>query len=219
MEYAIVRDGGDLQMKTIIFDFDGTLADSKTVFCDAWNEFAPTFNYKKAGLSDIQATNHMTLNERARRFHFPMHKLPIILPKIYRYFYEHIDEIKLFDGMKEVIESLADNGYTIYILSSNKKENIERVLSLHNVTAVREVLSSSKLFGKDRVLKKLLKEEGLAPEQIVYIGDELRDLEACRKVNITFGWVSWGLDGEAMMDRLTPSYKFSTPQQITEQLI
>lgn len=208
-----------MKMKTVIFDFDGTLADSKTVFRDAWNEFAPIFHYKTVQLSDIEATNHMTLHERARHFHFPMHKLPIILPKIYRYCQEHVEEIELFNGMKEVITKLANNGYTIYVLSSNKKENIEQVLALHGVTEVKEVLSSSKLFGKDRMLKKLMKDRKLAPNNIVYIGDEFRDIEACQKVNIAFGWVSWGLDGEAMMNRLMPNYKFYTPQQITEALI
>lgn len=206
-------------MKTIIFDFDGTLADSKVVFRNAWNEFASAFHYKTVELADIQATNHMTLQERAKHFHFPMHKLPIILPKIYRYFYEHIEDIKLFDDMKAVIEELARQGYTIYVLSSNKKENIERVLSLHDVTAVQEVLSSSKLFGKDHVLKKLMKAQRLAPEDILYIGDELRDLEACCKVNIDFAWVSWGLDGEAMIDARAPKHKFHTPLQILETLI
>lgn len=200
-------------MKTIIFDFDGTLADSKVVFRDAWNEFAPQFRYKKVDLPDIQATNHMTLNERAKHFQFPMHKLPIILPKIYRYFHDHIEEIALFDGMKAVIEHLVASGYDVYVLSSNKKENIEQVLVRHDVT-VREVLTSNKLFGKDRVLKRLMREQKLVPEQILYIGDELRDLEACRKVGIDFAWVSWGLDGEAMIDPLKPTYKFSTPQQI-----
>lgn len=206
-------------MKTIIFDFDGTLADSKVVFRDAWNEFAPQFHYKQVELSDIQATNHMTLGERAKHFQFPMHKLPIILPKIYRYFYEHIEEITLFDGMKAVLDHLAASGYTVYILSSNKKENIEQVLVRHDVKNVQQVLSSSKLFGKDRVLKKLMKEQRLEPENILYIGDELRDLEACRKVGIDFAWVSWGLDGEAMIEPLKPVYKFSTPQQIIDNII
>lgn len=205
-------------MKTIIFDFDGTLADSKAVFRDAWNEFAPIYEYKTVQLEDIQATNHMTLHERAKHFHFPMHKLPIILPKIYRYWQEHLEAIYLFAGMKDVVEQLVADGYTLYVLSSNKKENIEQVLQLQGVTQIKQVLSSSKLFGKDRVLKKLLKEQRLVAEEIVYIGDEFRDLEACRKVGITFGWVSWGLDGEAMMDRLQPDYKFYVPQQIVTTL-
>lgn len=205
-------------MNTIIFDFDGTIADSKRVFRDGWNKYAPQYRYDQVDLHHIAETNHMTLQQRAKHFHFPMHKLPIILPKIYRYFQEHVHEIQIFDGIQDMLTKLKEQGYQVCILSSNAVENIEAVLRHNEVTAVDHIFSSGKLFGKDMALKKIMKAHKLVSADILYIGDEFRDLEACRKVGIDFGWVSWGLDGADLIETLHPVYRFDQPEEIADTL-
>jgi phosphoglycolate phosphatase len=123
-------------LKYIIFDFDGTLADSTDVFIKAWNLFAPKYRYDPIDIKGVIATKHMSLSQRARVYHFPMHKLPIIMPKVYRYFKEHIKEVKLFDGIKDMINALSalsHGGFKIVVLSSNAKENIELLLKQEGV--------------------------------------------------------------------------------------
>ena len=205
-------------MKYIIFDFDGTLADSHAVFMEAWNTYAEIFKYDRVKSEDLLTTRNLILHQRAKLFHFPMHKLPIILPKIYGYFKEHIQEVEVFDGIKEMLETLSHNGYKIVILSSNAQENIELLLKQENINAVSQVLTSSKLFGKDAVLKKFLKKQQIAPEDVLYIGDEVRDIIACNSVKIPFMWVSWGLDGYELIEKEKPRYVVHTPQEIIDTL-
>lgn len=203
-------------MKYIIFDFDGTIADSSNVFMDAWNLYADEYQYDKVDISEIAATKHMTIPQRAKKYRFPMHKLPIILPKIYRYFNEHTAEIRSYPGIKETLIELKRQGYELFILSSNNKDNILKFLAKEQITLMTDILTSSKLFGKDKILKKFMKQQRIEPNQILYIGDEFRDLEACSKVGIPFGWASWGLDGEQLIDTLNPTYKFKDPHNIIE---
>jgi len=206
-------------MKYIIFDFDGTLANSHAVFMEAWNTYAESFKYDRVKSEDLLTTRNLNLHQRAKLFHFPMHKLPIILPKIYGYFKEHIQEVEVFEGIKEMLEALSQNGYKIVILSSNAKENIELLLKQEQIDAVSQVLTSSKLFGKDTVLKKFLKKQQIAPEEVLYVGDEVRDIIACNAVKIPFMWVSWGLDGYELIDKEKPKYVVHTPQEIIDNLV
>ncbi|MFC7686518.1 HAD-IA family hydrolase [Ureibacillus sp. GCM10028918] len=206
-------------MKYIIFDFDGTLADSSTVFMKAWNNYADTFKYDRVKSEDITATRNLDLHQRARLFHFPMHKLPIILPKIYGYFKAHIQEVKVFEGIKEMLDTLSQSGYKIIILSSNAKENIELLLRQEQIDTVSQVLTSSKLFGKDAVLKKFLKRQQSTPEEVLYVGDEIRDIISCNTVGIPFMWVSWGLDGYELIEKEKPKYVVHTPREIIDTLI
>lgn len=206
-------------MKYIVFDFDGTLANSRDVFIQAWNVYASVYHYDPITQAEVDATKHLSLHQRAKKFHFPMHKLPIIIPKVHRYFREHIKEVKLYPGIKEMLQSLTQEGYEIFILSSNEKENIKLLLQQEEIDLINDVLTSSKIFGKDSVLKKLIKKYYLKPGELLYVGDELRDIQACNKVNVPFMWVSWGIDGFDLIEKENPEFVVHTPEEIIHKLI
>lgn len=205
-------------MKYILFDFDGTLANSAQVYIDAWNSFADKYKYLPITIDDLAEIQHLDNYSKAKKFHFPMYKLSIILPKIYSYFNEHAHEVPLFNGVKEMLETLSSKGYKIIILSSNEKKNIESVLKREDIRTVSEILSSKKLFGKDKVIKKFMKQHKLEPKQLLYVGDELRDIQACNKLGVPFMWVSWGLDGYELIEKENPTYIANTPEDIVKRL-
>ncbi|WP_342581602.1 HAD hydrolase-like protein [Ureibacillus sp. FSL W7-1570] len=205
-------------MKYIIFDFDGTLANSAEVYVNAWNAYAKKYNYLPLTLEELQEIQHLDNYSRAKKYHFPMYKLSIILPKIHQYFNEHIREVPLFDGVKEMLESLHAGGYEIAIISSNKKDNIVEILKRENIDSVSEVISARRLFGKDVAIRKFMKRHQLAPQDLLYVGDELRDIQACNKVGVPFMWVSWGLDSFELIEKEKPAYVAHSPKEIADQL-
>ena len=205
-------------MKYVIFDFDGTLADSNHLFMKAWNLYADQYHYDYVTEEDLVTSKNLTIHERAKKYRFPMHKLPIILPKVYRYFKEHIDEVQLFDDISEMLNSIQQTGYKIVIISSNAKENIELLLKQQQVHVVSQVLTSSRLFGKDTVIKKFMKQQKLTQDDVLYVGDEIRDIIACNKVGVPFVWVSWGLDGYELIEKENPSYVVHSPKELSELL-
>lgn len=205
-------------MKYVIFDFDGTLADSDHLFMKAWNIFADQYHYDHVTEQDLVTSKNLTIHERAKKYNFPMHKLPIILPKMYRYFKNHIDEVQLFNGIKEMLQSLHEKGYKIVIISSNAKENIELLLQKQQVHVVSQVLTSSRLFGKDTVIKKFMKQRQLETRDVLYVGDEVRDIIACNKVGVPFVWVSWGLDGYELIKKEKPLHVVHSPKELSDLL-
>lgn len=206
-------------MTTIIFDFDGTLADSMPLFMQAWNTYAGQFNYLPVSEKDLTASRNLTIQQRAKKYGFPMHKIPVILPKVYQYFKAHMNEVALFDGIKDMLDTLAHNGYRIVIISSNAKENIELFLKQEGIETVSQVLTSSRIFGKDTVIRKYMKQQNVAPSQLLYVGDEVRDIVACNKVAVPFAWVSWGLDGFELIEKERPKFVVHSPQELLDALI
>ena len=206
-------------MKYVIFDFDGTLADSNHLFMKAWNLYADQYHYDRVTEEDLVTSRNLTIHERAKKYRFPMHKLPIILPKVYRYFKERIDEVQLFEGISEMLNDLQQTGYKIVIISSNAKENIELLLEKQRVHAVSQVLTSSRLFGKDTVIKKFMKQQKLTQDDVLYVGDEIRDIIACNKVGAPFVWVSRGLDGYELIEKEKPAYVVHSPKELSELLV
>ncbi|MGE8003383.1 HAD hydrolase-like protein [Lysinibacillus sp. NPDC093216] len=201
-------------MKYIIFDFDGTLADSTAVFASAWNTIAQKYKFKGIELKEIESLKKLSIAERSKLFDFPMYKLPMILPQFYRLYRQSLNDVHLYDGIKEVLTEIDQRGYKILIISSNSQENILEFLKMNGIHCVSNVLSSNRIFGKDKVIKSFLKGSGITPSEVIYIGDEQRDIVACKKVGVPIIWVSWGYDAIEVVQQEDPEYKVATPQEI-----
>ncbi len=203
-------------MKHIIFDFDGTLADSTAVFASAWNTLAQKYKFKGIELKEIDTLKKLSISERSKLFDFPMYKLPMILPQFYKLYRQSLNEVHLFEGMKEVLLEIDKRGYKIIIISSNSKENILEFLKMNGIHCVADVLCSNRIFGKDKVMKKFLKESNVSATEVVYIGDEQRDIVACKKAGVPIIWVEWGYDAIEVIQNEEPEYKVATPEEILE---
>ncbi|WP_338653458.1 HAD-IA family hydrolase [Lysinibacillus sp. Y5S-8] len=203
-------------MKHIIFDFDGTLADSTAVFASAWNTLAQKYKFKGIELKEIDTLKKLSISERSKLFDFPMYKLPMILPQFYKLYRQSLNDVHLFDGMKEVLMEIDKRGYKIIIISSNSKENILEFLKMNGIHCVTDVLCSNRIFGKDKVMKKFLKDSNVNSADVLYIGDEQRDIVACKKAGVPIVWVEWGYDAIEVVQNENPEYKVATPQEILE---
>ncbi|MED4697511.1 HAD-IA family hydrolase [Lysinibacillus capsici] len=203
-------------MKHIIFDFDGTLADSTAVFASAWNTLAQKYKFKGIELKEIDTLKKLSISERSKLFDFPMYKLPMILPQFYKLYRQSLNDVHLFEGMKEVLIEINKRGYKILIISSNSKENILEFLKMNGIHCVADVLCSNRIFGKDKVMKKFLKEAKVDSSDVVYIGDEQRDIVACKKAGVPIIWVEWGYDAKEVVQNEEPEYSVTTPQEILE---
>ncbi|MEK5486042.1 MULTISPECIES: HAD-IA family hydrolase [Lysinibacillus] len=201
-------------MKHIIFDFDGTLADSTAVFASAWNTLAQKYKFKGIELKEIDTLKKLSISERSKLFDFPMYKLPMILPQFYKLYRQSLNDVHLFDGMKEVLMEIDKRGYKIIIISSNSKENILAFLKMNGIHCVADVLCSNRIFGKDKVMKKFLKDSNVNSADVLYIGDEQRDIVACKKAGVPIVWVEWGYDAIEVVQNENPEYKVATPQEI-----
>ena len=70
--------------------------------------------------------------------------------------------------------------------------------------------------SKTSRLKKVIRRSGLKKREAMYIGDEIRDLEAAQKANVTFGAVSWGYNKAESLAKRSPDKLFATLQEIAE---
>lgn len=66
------------------------------------------------------------------------------------------------------------------------------------------------MFGKSAPLLKLKTKI----KDLVYIGDEVRDIEAAKKAGILSVGVSWGFQTEVAMKKASPDHLFNKPQEL-----
>ncbi|WP_078546698.1 HAD hydrolase-like protein [Litchfieldia alkalitelluris] len=203
-------------LKYIIFDFDGTIADSKKAFVASWNSLADTHKFSKIKDSQLDELKKLSIKERGKLLNFPLYKLPIVLPQFYKSYRNSMHEITLFNGIRELLYQLECKGYNTAIISSNSKDNISTFLKQNQIENVTTILCSSSIFGKDKLINKFLKENNLTSNEVIYVGDEHRDIVACKKTGVKIIWVGWGYDSIEVVQQANPDYKVNAPKEILE---
>jgi phosphoglycolate phosphatase len=150
----------------------------------------------------------------------PAWKLPFLIVEATRLLRASMHVIGFNPGMKELLEELQRRGLKVAIVSTNAEENIRTFLQHHGAEAlVDRVVCSSRLFGKAALLKKVMKEERLQPEALIYVGDETRDIEACREVDVSVIGVTWGFDSEELLVAAKPDLLAKEPAEIVRWVL
>jgi len=72
---------------------------------------------------------------------------------------------------------------------------------------------------KDKAIIELLDQQGLKPHDTIYIGDEMGDIEACRKVGLKIISVCWGFNTKASLERENPDYLVDSPENLSKLLL
>ncbi|PTL76148.1 HAD-IA family hydrolase [Vitiosangium sp. GDMCC 1.1324] len=201
----------------VVFDFDGTLADSKEAAVRLYNEVAGKSGYGLLTADNLETMRNLSVLERCRQLGVPPYKLPWLMVQITRRFRQAMQSIEFNEGIPELLQELRGRGLRLMILSSNDEGNIRAFLKRHSAEEwVEDVYCSSSIFGKARLLRALMKRAGLNPDQLVYVGDEHRDVEACKEVGVKVIAVRWGVDADARLRQAGPNHIADRPAEIVE---
>ena len=133
-------------------------------------------------------------------------------------FGKRMHEITIFPDMRETLQELQSRGVILGILSTNSRKNIKRLLQDHGLDMFSFYVSTNSALGKGRALKRLIKKNGWQPEEVLYIGDELRDIRGAKHAHIDSGAVSWGYNDVSLLKKEKPTWVFETPKEILKIL-
>jgi phosphoglycolate phosphatase len=200
----------------IIFDFDGTIADSYDYFL--------TFLAREAGkkplTDDQKAEFHgLSLVRMTRRMGVSWLRLPRLLHTCRREMNPAMRHLKPFPGMPEVIRKLHGEGHTLFILSTNTVSNMRKFLQHHELDGYfSELYGGAGLLGKAPALRRLLREQHIETRKAVYVGDEVRDAEAAQSIGVRIITVTWGFARADELKDRKPTGVAHSPQDIIDIL-
>lgn len=202
--------------KQLIFDFDGTIVDSRYMIVAMINRLAGKYKLRTIREQDYAHLRGLTVVERCRFVGLPLYKLPLFKLDLTRTYRETADELEPVPGLREVLEALKVSGVRLSIISSNSTENIKRFLARNGIDLFDGIHTSGNIFGKDRTIAGFLKRYRLRSEDVAYVGDECRDIEACRKNNVRVIAVTWGYDDRELLAANKPDYLVDSPSGLLE---
>lgn len=205
-----------MKYKNILFDFDGTIADSFAESIEALNRLSHFFGYQQITEEHIPEIRKMTSRQLIEISGVSKYKLPFLLYSAKRLIHKSLNEMPVCTGMYETIYELKKRGFYIGIISSNTESNIEKYLEMKNINIFNFVKGERNIFGKAKVIKKMMEKKKLNPNETIYVGDEIRDIDSAREAGIKIISVTWGFNTAESLAEKNPDYILHDAHKIFE---
>jgi phosphoglycolate phosphatase len=208
-----------LKFKLVIFDFDGTLADSLGWFISISDRLADEFGFAHIDKDQLATLRRHDAATLLRLHHVPLWKVPFIATRFRSLMSQQIEMIAPFPGVPDLLSRLAQAGSTVAVVTSNSCSNVRRVLGRKTMGLVAACEGGVSVFGKRVKLRKVLRHIGIHPAQAIFIGDEIRDIEAARQAGIASGAVAWGFTDLDALKAHSPDMLFTTVEELRLALL
>lgn len=201
----------------LIFDFDGTLANTISTGIGIFNEICSDYGLEPFTKEDVRELRK--LNIRAVLGKIGISKITAVklATRIRREIHDRMDEVEMFPGTAEAVTELHEAGFRMGILSSNSTDNIrEFVHRFHLAQCFEFIEAGVSLFGKSNRINQVLRRQNVLSKDVLYIGDETRDMEAARKSEVCAVAVCWGANEKEAMATEGPEFIIEEPGELID---
>ena len=198
-------------IQMLVFDFDGTLVDTKKDIADSVNltlkELELRMLHREILYTFIgKGVNHlMTRSLEGTGYE----DLPGAIDVFMRHYEEHLmDQTNLFPNCRETLEHLADKENTI--LSNKPTRFITRILDALNWRAPFSTIIGGDLMPAKKPdpggLLHILVQHKVRPEEALMIGDSLVDIETGKRAGVRTCGVTYGHAGRESLESAQPDW-------------
>jgi phosphoglycolate phosphatase len=206
------------EKKLIIFDFDGTIADTVEVFVQVNNDNYKDYGTKFVSQEDVEALKKMGDRQALKFLGINMLEFILITRKFFNQIHAFMHTAPIYKDMKEVLSSVHHNGKLTAIVSRNSVANIKSFLKANKIEHISAIYAETIILRKHKIIRQLLKRHKLTSEQAVFIGDRISDYVAAKKAGIDFIFVTWGYGDATKVPQNELKYIAHTPQELKKIL-
>jgi phosphoglycolate phosphatase len=200
----------------LLFDFDGTLADSLSLGLCIVNDLSDHFGYHPVTPEEMEILRGQSLTAVFKRLHLPIYKLPFFVHNVKAELTKRLSELKPFAGIPEVLDELKAKDIPMALLTSNSINNVLPFLKKYGMNVFDWFEVDVGLFNKSHALAKQLKRKEISTCKPIYIGDEVRDIKAAKHTHLPIISVTWGFQPRSLLEKLHPEYLVDTPLELLE---
>ena len=204
--------------KLLIFDFDGTIADTFDAGVMILNKLAGEFGFRPLHPTDLEKARDMRTHQLVRFLGIPTRKMSRIARRGSEELHCCIHSIQPLPGMPEALRELHALGYCLGIVTSNTEVNVQIFLRSHGLELFDFIRCSSKLLGKARMIRSVIRKQHVPAAEILFVGDETRDIEACKKVGVRIAAVTWGYNSRRSLEAMRPEFVFEDAKELVALL-
>lgn len=205
-----------MKYKYVFFDFDGTLADTEEVNFVIYQKLAEKYNLRNLTIDELGHIKKMSAKELMEYVELKKRYLPFMLKRGKKLLKQDIKNVRLCkENILEVVKQLKEMGIKTAIITTNSKTNVKIFLEQYNAN-IFDFISSTSMFGKEAKIKKIIKKEKLNKSDVLYVGDEIRDIHAANHAGIDIASVAWGYNTVESLKKHKPNYLIYEPLELIQ---
>ncbi|MET3637345.1 HAD family hydrolase [Curtobacterium oceanosedimentum] len=194
----------DAPSTAVLFDIDGTLADSNYAHVDAWwrafraaGESVDAWRIHRAiGMDSGRLLEELLpeasdeVRDQAKQFHTA-------------YYSEHMPQLRLLPGARELLEAVAEAGHAVVLATSAPESELSVLRELLDASAWVTAETSSEDVEQAKpapaIIQVALDKVGVAADRAVMVGDAMWDVESSGKVGLPcVGVMTGGIGGDEL---------------------
>ncbi len=206
----------------LIFDFDGTLADSFEVAITAYNQVTEIWwlfgRFKPVNLKELPVLQEYSYQQLLDKFQVPKIALPLLFALVMLKYANLAKQVKPIAEIIPTLEALKKQGHHLHLVTSNNLKNVEVFLDNYKFPKLEIIKTKVPMFAKGKVLTSVLKELDITADQAVYIGDEVRDIQAGKQAGMKTIGVTWGFSGKHQLEKVKPDWLINKPKDLLNVL-
>lgn len=203
----------------VTFDFDGTLVDTVDLLFDAARGVLRAAGFEEAANADLEALRDLQPREALKAVHVPFRAVPGLARRLRRELRRRVVEVELADDVSQFVQSVHDSGFPLGIMSSNSPSLIRSVIERAGVAHCFEFVARGGVVGDrgDRLRRVVRRRRALA-SRWVFVGDEIRDVQAAHLADVPFVGVGWGVASPEALTAAGARRIAATWSQLEEEL-
>ncbi len=199
----------EVTYKALLFDFDGTLLDTNELIIESYLHILGDKFPGKYDRDSVIPFLGPSLQETCEAID-PTQTDSLILS--YREWnLEHHDQmVAPFDGVVETLHKLKNDGYKLAIVSTKRREMIERGLQLMGCQSLFDTIVGledvSRTKPDPEPILLALEHLNVSKEDALMIGDNFHDIVGGQNAGVDTAGVAWSIKGEDFLSTYNPTY-------------
>ena len=214
-----------MKKRLLIFDLDGTIADTLPSIAEAVNMCARYFGYPEKSDDEVRLAVgngvgvllQKTMPEREMADADKCAKIKEYFAKCYEITQAKVDTA--YSGMAELMRELYAKGYILAVLS-NKPDKLVKVIvkNIFPDGIISVGMGQTDLPKKpDPTVPLMIAEQfGVSPNETYFIGDSEVDVLTGKNAEMVTLAVSWGFRDRAVLEAASPDAIFDTREELLE---
>lgn len=215
-------------MKLAVFDCDGTLVDGQAAICEAMEATFAEAALPAPSRTEIRRAVGLSLPQAIRRL------LPESTPDQQNAMAETYKQAfrqartegrvsqPLFEGVREVLEGLHAQGWTLAVATGMSDRGLEHCLANNGISALFSSLQTADRHPSKphpAMLEQALFETGAQPREAVMIGDTVFDMQMARAAYVRALGVDWGYHQPQELVEAGAEVVAETPAELLEHML